>query len=166
MKTVLVAAATALAAAVATPTFAQSVEIEDAVARVVVIVEDRADVAVSVEAGSADLPALTVRREGDKTILSGGLAERRFAMRRSRIRECRSGPQGEPQPGTGASAEVRGVGRVQLSEAPLIIIRAPRNVKVSADGAVLSDLDVDAAHLDGRVVRAGKKRFARIRVSA
>ena len=36
---------------------------------------------------------------------------------------------------------------------------------VSADGDVVSDIDVDAADLDGRVVRAGKKRFARIRVS-
>ena len=36
---------------------------------------------------------------------------------------------------------------------------------VSADGDVVSDIDVDAAALDGRVVRAGKKRFARIRVS-
>lgn len=37
---------------------------------------------------------------------------------------------------------------------------------VSADGEVVGDLDVDAATLDGRVVRAGKKRFARIRVSS
>jgi tyrosyl-tRNA synthetase len=36
---------------------------------------------------------------------------------------------------------------------------------VSADGEVISGIDVDAAQLDGRVVRAGKKRFARIRVS-
>jgi tyrosyl-tRNA synthetase len=36
---------------------------------------------------------------------------------------------------------------------------------VSADGDVVSDIDVDAAALDGRVVRAGKKRFARIRIS-
>jgi tyrosyl-tRNA synthetase len=37
---------------------------------------------------------------------------------------------------------------------------------VSADGEVVGDIDVDAASLDGRVVRAGKKRFARIRVDA
>ncbi len=35
---------------------------------------------------------------------------------------------------------------------------------VSVDGEVLTDLDVDASALDGRVLRAGKKRFARIRV--
>ena len=36
---------------------------------------------------------------------------------------------------------------------------------VSVDGEPLGDLDVDAAVLDGRIIRAGKKRFARIRVS-
>jgi len=35
---------------------------------------------------------------------------------------------------------------------------------VSVDGDPLGELDVDAAALDGRIVRAGKKRFARIRV--
>lgn len=37
---------------------------------------------------------------------------------------------------------------------------------VSADGEVVNALDVDASTLDGRVVRAGKKRFARIRISS
>lgn len=37
---------------------------------------------------------------------------------------------------------------------------------VSVDGELVRDIDVDAATLEGRVVRAGKKRFARIRVSA
>ncbi len=36
---------------------------------------------------------------------------------------------------------------------------------VSADGEVVGEIDVDASALDGRVVRAGKKRFARIRVA-
>jgi len=36
---------------------------------------------------------------------------------------------------------------------------------VSVDGEPLGELDVDAAALDGRIVRAGKKRFARIRVA-
>ena len=35
---------------------------------------------------------------------------------------------------------------------------------VSVDGVPLLDLDVDASALDGRVVRAGKKRFAKARV--
>ncbi|MGB1804201.1 MAG: S4 domain-containing protein, partial [Miltoncostaeaceae bacterium] len=37
---------------------------------------------------------------------------------------------------------------------------------VSVDGELVRDIDVDAATLEGRVVRAGKKRFARIRVLA
>jgi tyrosyl-tRNA synthetase len=37
---------------------------------------------------------------------------------------------------------------------------------VNADGDPVRDLDIDASALDGRVVRAGKKRFARIRVSS
>lgn len=36
---------------------------------------------------------------------------------------------------------------------------------VTVDGARLTELDVDAATLDGHVVRAGKRRFARITVS-
>jgi len=36
---------------------------------------------------------------------------------------------------------------------------------VSVDGEPLGELDVDATVLDGRIVRAGKKRFARVRVS-
>ncbi len=36
---------------------------------------------------------------------------------------------------------------------------------VSVDGEVLGDLDVDASALDGRIVRVGKKRFVRVRVS-
>jgi tyrosyl-tRNA synthetase len=36
---------------------------------------------------------------------------------------------------------------------------------VKVDGEALSDLDVDAAQLDGRVVQVGKRRFARVEVA-
>jgi tyrosyl-tRNA synthetase len=36
---------------------------------------------------------------------------------------------------------------------------------VKVDGEALSELDVDAAQLDGRVVQVGKRRFARVRVA-
>ncbi len=36
---------------------------------------------------------------------------------------------------------------------------------VTVDGERIADLDVDAGTLDGRVLRAGKRRFARVRVS-
>jgi len=155
MKTVIAVSAAALAFVAAAPAMAQSVEIEDAVARVVVIVEDRTDVAVSVEAGRADLPPLRVRREGSKTVVEGGLAQRRFMMRQSRIRDCRSGPAGATQPGQGASVEVRGVGRVSLADAPLIIIRAPREVKVAAGGGVFGTVGQGARGLDLKIGGCG-----------
>jgi hypothetical protein len=37
-----------------------------------------------------------------------------------------------------------------------------QQVGVSVDGEVVTDLDVDASVLDGRTVRAGKRRFARV----
>ena len=109
------------------------VEIKDAVARVVVIVEDRADVAVEVTQGNTRLPALQIRRRGDEIQIDGGLGGRRF---NDAIRNCRSGPADARQPGDGASVEVRDLGRINVSEAPLIIIRSPRDVNVSAGSAV------------------------------
>ena len=68
MKPILVsAAAAALAVAFAGPALANpgpEVEIEHAVARVVVIVEDRTDIGVEIEQGSSELPALRVERDG------------------------------------------------------------------------------------------------------
>ena len=109
------------------------VEIKDAVARVVVIVEDRADVAVEVTQGNTRLPALQIRRRGDEIQIDGGLGGRRF---NDAIRNCRSGPADARQPGDGASVEVRDLGRINVEDAPLIIIRSPRNVNISAGSAV------------------------------
>lgn len=55
---------------------------------------------------------------------------------------------------------VDGLGVASRSEARRMITQGG----VSADGEVITTLDVDAAALDGRIVRAGKKRFARVRV--
>ena len=109
------------------------VEIKDAVARVVVIVEDRADVAVEVTQGNTRLPAIQIRRRGDEIQIDGGLGGRRF---NDAIRNCRSGPADARQPGDGASVEVRDLGRINVADAPLIIIRSPRDVNVSAGSAV------------------------------
>ena len=141
MKAILLsaAAAVALAAAAGGPALAKpgpEVEIEHAVARVVVIVEDRADVAVEIEQGGSRLPELRVTRRGDDVRIDGGLS-RRFAGLKigDAISDCRSGPD-RTRPGEGATVEVRGVGRVDLADAPLIVIRAPRAVNVDAGGAV------------------------------
>lgn len=136
MKFAIASTAVIAAAVLSDPTQAKAspeVEIKDAVARVVVIVEDRADVAVEVTQGNTRLPKLQVRRRGDEIQIDGGLGGRRF---NDAIRNCRSGPADARQPGDGASVEVRDLGRINVSDAPLIIIRSPRDVNVSAGSAV------------------------------
>lgn len=153
MKTILLsaAAAAALAAAVAGPALAKpgpEVEIEHAVARVVVIVEDRTDIGVEIQQGSSGLPALRLQRDGANVRIDGGLG-RRFAGMRfgDSIRDCRSGPD-KTRPGQGASVEVRNIGRVNLDDAPLIVIRAPRAVDIDAGGAVYGSIGRGASSVE------------------
>jgi hypothetical protein len=106
-----VALLAALGAAVPASAEEAEVRIRRAAARVVVIVENRTDIAVEIEAGSAGLPIPTVTRVGNEVRIDGTLGRRAF-------RNCQSGPAGARQPGEGASVEVRDHGRVQLSAAP------------------------------------------------
>ncbi len=127
MKSLLTTAAVAVlalgaAAAPAAAKEASEVRVRNAVARMVVIVENRADTVVEVQQGSAGLPALRVTRSGDELRIDGGLG-------RNAIRNCRSGAAGG-QPGEGASVEVRGQGQVNVSSAPLIVVRTPSRVDV------------------------------------
>lgn len=127
--------AAALGALVATSAMASTaqageVEIRNAVARVVVIPEDRSDIQVSVDQGSAGLPAIEITRRGDDVIIDGGL--------RRRIENCHSADfVGDPtqMPG-GVRVDVRDHGTVEMAQAPLIVIRTPMNVDVDAGGAV------------------------------
>lgn len=149
----LVIASAIAIAAVAAPAFAKpgdgpEVEIRHAVARVAVIVEDRADVAVEVEQGSSGLPAIQVSRVGNEVRIDGGLRRRGFFNRGDGIRECRSGPDNAVRPGDGASVEVRDHGRINIPDAPLIVIRTPRNVDVSASGAVFGSVGRGAASVE------------------
>lgn len=147
MKTVILSAAAVLGlAAAASPAAAQTfdarrVELKDAVARVVVITEDRADVSIEVEPGRAGLPALQIRRVGDRVVVDGGL--------RRDIRNCRSGSAYARRPGEGASVELRNRGRIALSEASLIVIRSPRDVKVGGDaGGVFGSVGPGARSIE------------------
>ena len=151
MKAILLSAVAAAATiAAVSPALAQSpeVEIEHAVARVVVIVEDRADIGVEIERGSSQLPQLRVTRRGDDVRIDGGLG-RRFAGLRvgDSIRNCRSGPD-RTRPGEGASVEVRNIGRVNLDDAPLIVIRSPRHVNIDTGGAVFGSVGRGATSVD------------------
>ncbi len=147
----VVSAVALAAAAAATPALAKepSVEIRYAVARVAVVVEDRTDVAVEVEQGSSRLPRIEVTRVGDEIRVNGGLRRRGGLFRgdNDNIQSCNNGPAGG-QPGAGASVQVRDIGRVNVADAPLIVIRTPRNVDVSASGAVFGSVGRGARTLD------------------
>ncbi|HWQ86234.1 GIN domain-containing protein [Brevundimonas sp.] len=150
MKLAIVSAtviAAALAAGSAAAMDGPSAKIEHAVARVVVIVEDRADIGVEIEQGTSGLPAVQVRRRGDDVIIHGGLKGGLFGN--SAIRNCQSGPDGARQPGEGASVEVRQVGTVRLADAPLIVIRTPRTVEVGVEsGAVFGAVGRGASSIE------------------
>lgn len=141
MKTALLIAVSAAGLTTALPAAAQSVEIREAVARVVVIPEDRTDVAVEIEAGRSGLPAPRVERRGDDVRILGELG-------RNAVRNCRSGDAEARQPGQGASVEVRGQGRIAMADAPLIVVRTPRDVDVSAGGAVFGSVGRGARSLE------------------
>lgn len=143
MKSIVLAAvsAAALTGLAAAPASAADVEIRDAVARVIVIVEDRSDVGVEITQGSSSLPALQLRRNGRDIRIDGGLG-------RNAIRNCSSGPSSARQPGEGASVEVRRVGRVRLEDAPMIVLRTPRDVDVSVGGAVFGAVGRGARAID------------------
>ncbi len=110
----LCAAAASLAAGSAAQ--AASVELRDAAVKVTIIPEARSDVRVEVTRTHAGLP-LSVRTEGDRTVIDGGLHRQ--------IRNCNDG-----------HVRIRGVGRVELRELPEVVIRTPRQVDLAANGAV------------------------------
>lgn len=108
---------------------AATVEIEDAVARVTVVPENRSDIKIEVFAPNARLP-LTVRTIGDRTILDGDLDRR--------IRSCNGS-------GERARVHVRDLGDVSWAEMPQVTIRTPRDVKVEAGGAVFGSVGRSAS---------------------
>lgn len=132
-------------AAMAAPASAKDgpeVRIRHSVARMVVIVEDRQDVAVEIENGTAGLPRPTVTRVRNEIRIDGELG-------RNATRQCRNGDPAARQPGEGASVEVRGKGRVDVSAAPLIVVRTPRDVSVSVEGdAVFGSVGRGASALE------------------
>jgi hypothetical protein len=118
---VLAAAASTAGVASASP----SVKIKDAVARVVVIPENRSDVKVEFLTTNNALP-LEIRKEGDEVVVDGNL-------RMNKINNC-SNRNGKP------SVHVRGVGEVSYDNFPQIAVRVPMDVKVKAGGAVFGDV--------------------------
>lgn len=151
MKFAAVSTIVIAAAAMAAPAFAKpgpEVDIRHAVARVAVVVEDRNDIAVEIEQGSSGLPPIQVTRRGADVRIDGGLRRRAVVNRGDGLRNCNPGRASQTQPGEGASVEVRDIGRVNLADAPLIVIRTPRNVNVGASGAVFGSVGRGAASVD------------------
>lgn len=123
----LVSAVAALG--VAGAAHAASVEIRDAVARVTVIPEDRADVKVEFLTANADLP-LSVHMTGGDTIIDGGLDRR--------ISGCH-------QRHESSVAHVRGVGQVRYENVPQVVVRTPKAVIVRANGVVFGTIGRSAS---------------------
>ena len=140
---VLSAAVLAATFAAAGTARAEGVLVRDAVARVQVIPEARGDVSITVTPGRKPLPTVRIFREGDRTVVDGGLAHR--------IRGCgwngfslgsmvfHHGDEGGDRGGDRGGherANVAGIGAVGPQDMPLITIRMPLDAHVAADGAV------------------------------
>lgn len=124
MRAFLTAGVAAAALLGATAAQAASVEIKDAAARVVVIPENRSDVKVEFLTTNPGLP-LTVRAEGDKTIVDGG---QRFGA----IRTCRT---------TNGAATVTVNGKTyDWANLPQIVIHTPMDAEVAGGGAVFGSV--------------------------
>lgn len=172
MRAVLLMAVGGMVLGAAGAAQAASVQIKDAVARVTVIPENRADVRVEVLASNPRLP-LKIRSLGGRTIVDGDLGRR--------IRDCRGS-------GENVRVQVRGVGEIGWRDMPQVVIHTPRDVNVEAGGAVFGSVgrsasvdlanagcgDWTVANVEGRLqiyeagsgdVRAGSAGEARIRVA-
>lgn len=99
---------------------AASVEVRDAVARVIIAPEARSDIRVEMLTTNPSLP-LSVRTRGDQVIIDGDLARK--------IRNCSSR-------GGGSRVTVSGVGEVAYADLPQVVIRTPMDVDLQVGGAV------------------------------
>jgi hypothetical protein len=124
MRPAIALLASAALLAVAGAAKAASVDIRDAVVRVTVVPEDRADVKVEMLTVNPKLP-LEVRTEGGQTIVDGGL--------RHRINGCHNRSDNP-------SAWVHGVGHVDKDAIPQVVIRTPKAVSVASSGVVIGSI--------------------------
>ena len=118
--------------------FTPQVQVEHAAARLVVLAEPRSDISVTVQQGSSPLPQLSVRREGGRIIVDGGLER----DGRSSI-QCRGGISFDGLFGrqTGRvrdtrAVEVQGVGRVRYADLPVVTAHVPLDARIATGGAV------------------------------
>lgn len=132
---------------------AASVEVKDAVARVVIVPEPRADIKVEMLTTNPGLP-LQIRSLGDQVIIDGNLNRR--------IKNCYS-MAGHIR------VHVSGIGDVGYDDMPQVLIRVPKDAKVSAGGAVFgsvgksNSLDLSSAGCgDWKVANVSGKLSVRV----
>ncbi len=104
---------------------ATGVRLEHAAAELIVIPEDRADVDVAISPVER-LPTPTVRVDGDRVVIDGGL--------RNRLQGCTS------TLGGGERACIRGIGNLARTDLPRVTLRIPRTLDLSIAGAVYTSI--------------------------
>ena len=108
---------------------AASLEVKDAVVRIVVIPEARDDIQVQILSTNPKLP-LKIRTQDGKVVIDGGLQRK--------IRSCGSGA-------TGSNVQVAGVGNLEYREIPQVVLRTPMDVRIGAGGAVFGSVGKSAS---------------------
>jgi hypothetical protein len=113
------------------------VELRDMVARVVVTPEDRSDVDIRVRYGSVKVPTLMISQRGNTTVLNGHLSSGKQVPHFS----FRINVNDEDQVSAeGGKVYISGIGKVNVSDLPLVFVRVPANAVVK-----------DSAYTFGRV---------------
>lgn len=121
---VLAAGAAAVLTTAGAASAAPSVQIRDAVVRIIVIPEDRSDIKVEMLTTNRDLP-LQVRTVGGETVIDGDLGHR--------IYNCHTH-------GDHPSVGIRGVGSVRYEDIPQVVVHTPKAVMIEAGGAAIGSI--------------------------
>ncbi|WP_158916832.1 DUF2807 domain-containing protein [Caulobacter sp. S45] len=141
---VAVMAASASATAACHADEPPQVRIEHAAARLVVIAEPRNNVSVTVHHGDNRLPELNVRQEGGRVVVDGGLDAGMFGVSNDRTRcvgayvVTHIGPMTHIR--DNRAVFVRGVGRVDYDDLPVITAHVPLSARVAASSAVFGEV--------------------------
>jgi hypothetical protein len=114
---------------------AETVEIKNAVARVVVIAEPRSDTVYDIHPGTAALPAFTISHGLDGRLIIDGHVAGHFVQTCSR-RGSAHAVFAVTRPPADLTVSLGDRRDVRLAEAPLIVVHTPLQVKVRSDGAV------------------------------
>ena len=126
-------------AAASTPAWADAtLRVEHAAARMVVIPENRADVAYTIQPGRAGLPPIQKRLDGGVTVLDGGLDGGFWPFGIHRGLNCRGS-------GDHVRVSIPGHGEVALQDLPVITAHVPMNADLKVGDAVFGEIGPSAS---------------------